>query len=172
MAEVENSPTAVTTQIEHGRGVMESHILRLHPGQEIKSTLEQYVKENDLKAAFIITAVGSVTKATLRFAHDFKTGINEIRTFHRHLEILSLVGTLNDGSHLHISLSDKEGRFGNVIGGHVMGDLIVFTTCEVVIGNTVGLTVHRPFDKATGFPELAVVSCCDGGTKATQIKQS
>jgi uncharacterized protein len=60
---------------------------------------------------------------------------------------------LNEGSHLHISLGDKS---GNVIGGHIMGDLIVFTTCEVVIGNCVGLVVSRPLDAATGFPELAV----------------
>lgn len=69
----------------------------------------------------------------------------------QHLEILSLVGTISEGSHLHIALGDIT---GNVIGGHVMGDLIVFTTCEVVIGECTGWKMLRPFDPQTGFPEL------------------
>lgn len=45
------------------------------------------------------------------------------------LEILSLVGTLSGGhGHLHISLSDSEGR---VVGGHLIGDDEIFTTVEV-----------------------------------------
>ena len=47
-------------------------------------------------------------------------------------EIVSLVGTLAGEGHLHASLSDHHGC---VIGGHVMGNMIVFTTAEVVIGN-------------------------------------
>ena len=42
--------------------------IRLTPGQEIKSSLIGFVKETKLKSAFVMTCVGSVTKATLRFA--------------------------------------------------------------------------------------------------------
>jgi len=44
-----------------------------------------------------------------------------------HFEIVSLVGTLDpDGQHhLHISISDAN---GNVFGGHVLSDHIVYTT--------------------------------------------
>ena len=68
-------------------------------------------------------------------------------------EIVSLVGTLADEGHLHASLSDKD---GNVIGGHVMGNMKVFTTAEVVIGNCDTLSFIREIDDETGFDELVV----------------
>lgn len=68
-------------------------------------------------------------------------------------EIASLVGTLNPHPHLHICLSDAEGR---TVGGHVLGDLEVFTTAEVVVGEAVGLQFNREMDERTGFPELVV----------------
>lgn len=70
-------------------------------------------------------------------------------------EIVSLVGTLNDGGHLHASLSDKEGK---VVGGHVMGNMIVFTTAEIVIGECSGLAFKRAMDASTGFLELEIES--------------
>ena len=42
--------------------------VRFKPGQELKSTLLQHVESMNLKAAFVLTCVGSVTKATLRMA--------------------------------------------------------------------------------------------------------
>ncbi|KAI3363900.1 hypothetical protein L3Q82_001498 [Scortum barcoo] len=68
-------------------------------------------------------------------------------------EIVSLVGTLNRDAHLHISLSDAEGR---TVGGHVLGDLEVFTTAEVVVGEAADLQFSREMDERTGFPELVV----------------
>lgn len=71
------------------------------------------------------------------------------------MEIVSLVGTLSSigGHHLHISLSTKQ---GNVIGGHVFGEMNVFTTAEVVIGECVDLNFTREFDRQSGFDELVV----------------
>lgn len=71
---------------------------------------------------------------------------------HRH-EIVSLVGTLSAGGHLHVALSDAQ---GHVVGGHVLGDMVVFTTAEIVVGDCSELKFTRPFDPRTGFPELAV----------------
>lgn len=68
-------------------------------------------------------------------------------------EIVSLVGTLNNGGHLHAALSDGEGR---VVGGHVLGDMVVFTTAELVIGECESLQFEREFDEETGFDELTV----------------
>lgn len=47
--------------------------------------------------------------------------------FKGHFEIVSLVGTVDpDGQHhLHISISDAD---GNVFGGHVLSDHIIYTT--------------------------------------------
>lgn len=68
-------------------------------------------------------------------------------------EIVSLVGTLNPDAHLHVCLSDT---LGGTVGGHVLGDLEVFTTAEVVVGEAVDLQFTREMDEQTGFPELVV----------------
>ncbi len=80
--------------------------------------------------------------------------VEPVRTFDEHFEILSLVGTVSGGNgHLHISLGRHD---GSVIGGHVMGDHIVYTTAEVVMGECCGLEYNREFDEASGWPELVV----------------
>ncbi len=64
------------------------------------------------------------------------------------------MGTLSgDDDHLHITLGTED---GSTIGGHVMGDLIIFTTAEVVIGECVDLQYGRADDAETGFPELTI----------------
>lgn len=68
-------------------------------------------------------------------------------------EIVSLVGTLSPDAHLHICLSDAEGK---TVGGHALGDLEVFTTAEVVVGEGLHLHFSRVMDDRTGFPELLV----------------
>ena len=52
--------------------------MRLKPGQEIKKCLEDFVLENELKAAFVLTCCGSVTKATLRFAANKNNETNRV----------------------------------------------------------------------------------------------
>jgi predicted DNA-binding protein with PD1-like motif len=42
--------------------------VRFGPGVELKSELMNFVADRNLKAAFVMTCVGSLTKATLRFA--------------------------------------------------------------------------------------------------------
>lgn len=66
---------------------------------------------------------------------------------------MSLVGTLSGGGHIHASLSD---RHGNVVGGHVIGNLKVFTTAEIVIGECTAMTFQRPICSESGFDELSV----------------
>jgi len=64
------------------------------------------------------------------------------------------VGTLSqDGSHLHITLSDEE---GNCIGGHVKEGCLVYVTAEIVIVELDGVNFSREFDKETGFKELVI----------------
>uniref|UniRef100_A0A3P8TA92 PPC domain-containing protein n=1 Tax=Amphiprion percula TaxID=161767 RepID=A0A3P8TA92_AMPPE len=129
------------------------HAVRFGPGQELLGSLQAFVEERRLRAPFIITCVGSVTKATLRLANATATNTNEVMHLTGRFEIVSLVGTLNPEAHLHISLADGEGR---TIGGHVLGDLEVFTTAEVVVGEAVDLQFTREMDQQTGFPELVV----------------
>ena len=47
---------------------MQCYPVRLHPGQDIKAELLDFVRRANLQAAFVITCVGSVTSAKLRMA--------------------------------------------------------------------------------------------------------
>lgn len=130
------------------------HAVRLEPGQEIKSALLEFVRSRGLRAAFVMTCVGSVTSATLRLANATASNRNEIVTIDKRCEIVSLVGTFDaeGGCHLHASLSDEAGV---TVGGHVM-EMTVFTTAELVLGEATGLVFGRTMDDRTGFPELSV----------------
>lgn len=136
---------------------LKTYAFRLRPNQDLNKELDDFVRKNDLKAAFIMTCVGSLTKATIRMAFDknFDIENNRVKTLEQHMEIVSLVGTLSSkgGHHLHISLSDKD---GNLVGGHVFGELNVFTTAEVVIGECVDYIFEREDDHESGFKELVV----------------
>ncbi|XP_055005146.1 bifunctional protein GlmU-like [Boleophthalmus pectinirostris] len=127
--------------------------LRVGPGSELLSSLQDFVDQNRLRAPFIVTCVGSVTSARLRLAHATADNTNQVLELSGHFEIVSLVGTLNPEAHLHLSLSDSR---GHTVGGHVLGNLKVFTTAEVVIGEAQDLSFTREMDPQTGFPELVV----------------
>ncbi|KAG8444001.1 hypothetical protein GDO86_009257 [Hymenochirus boettgeri] len=139
--------------VQGGPSPLSVYALRLGPGEEILTSLFKFVKEKRLKAPFVITCVGSVTKATLRLANCDALNTNEIIHLRERLEIVSLVGTLNEEAHLHVSLADK---IGKTIGGHALGDLEVFTTAEIVIGELSNLEFTREMDEHTGFPELVI----------------
>lgn len=123
--------------------------LRLKPDQDLKQSLKTFAKEQNLKAGFIITAIGSLKQATLRFANQ---SVNTVLS--DKFEILSLNGTLaTSGIHLHISISNKEGK---VIGGHLDNGCIIYTTAEIVIGASKDLTFTRAIDQQTGYKELEI----------------
>ncbi|XP_060907457.1 bifunctional protein GlmU-like [Labrus mixtus] len=136
-----------------GGSPLQVHAVRFGPGQELLGSLQAFVKEAGLKAPFIMSCVGSVTKATLRLANATASNTNEVLHLSGRYEIVSLVGTLNPEAHLHICLADAE---GGTVGGHVLGGLEVFTTAEVVIGEATQLRFERELDEQTGFPELVV----------------
>lgn len=54
-----------------------------------------------------------------------------------------------------MSMSNSEGY---VFGGHVIGDVIVHTTAEVVVGNCTAAVMAREHDKRTGYKELILKS--------------
>ena len=128
---------------------IKSTAVRLCPGDDLKSQLAKLASDNRLRAASVISAVGSLTKATLRLA-----GGSESKTFQGKHEILSLTGTLSiDGIHLHMSLANSNGQ---TIGGHLMEGCTIFTTAEIVIVELNDLVFKREFCEDTGFTELNV----------------
>merc|ERR1711874_639342 len=87
-------------------------------------------------------------------SHTAEDGDSKVVKFQEHFEICSLVGTLVlSGAHLHIALGRED---GSTVSGHVVGDLTVFTTAEVVIGECVDVVFSRKYDDRTGFNELNI----------------
>ncbi|MCY6370810.1 PPC domain-containing DNA-binding protein [Clostridium ganghwense] len=128
---------------------MKTYSIRLIRGQDLKEELINFTRENNIKAGCILTCVGCVTRATLRMANA-----SLIKDFENNYEIVSLVGTLcKDGVHLHISLSDKDGK---VIGGHMKENCLVGTTAEIIIGELENVNFTREFDEQTGYDELNI----------------
>lgn len=126
---------------------------RLKPGQDLKTGIEEIIKENNIESGFIATCVGSLHKVTMRMA-GAQPDKQDIRTMEGHFEIVSLVGTVSvSGTHLHISVSDEN---GDVIGGHLKEGSIVTTTAEIVIGYDNDVKFNRIHDNTTGFEELSV----------------
>lgn len=52
-----------------------------------------------------------------------------------------------------MTLSDAQGK---TLGGHVIGDMVVYTTAEVVIGECSEAVFRREPDPKTGYDELVV----------------
>lgn len=130
---------------------METLTLRLHPDQDLKTELDRVMDKRGIEAACILTCVGSLTVAVLRFANQERPQVLE-----GHFEIVSLTGVLSKhGSHYHIAIADEEGRS---YGAHLMEGCKVYTTAEIVIGIIPNCSFLRTFDPQTGYPELEIVS--------------
>lgn len=123
--------------------------LRLSPGQDIKTEIQLAVKKLGWKAACVVTCVGSLNQAHLRFANQPSGSLVPGK-----LEILSLSGTLSaESCHLHLSVADSTGK---TTGGHLLEGNLVYTTAEVVLLHLTDLEFNRETDPATGFKELKI----------------
>ena len=110
-------------------------------------SVERYLHLHLLEAAWMVTAVGSLTAYGIRMANR-NIAANGFGFF----EILSVTGTLSIyGVHLHICIADAE---GNSIGGHLMEGCIIYTTDELVIGSSAILKFTCELDGA--FKELKI----------------
>lgn len=125
--------------------------LRLHPGQDLKIEIDRLLAQQEIEAACILTCVGSLTTAVLRFANQETSA-----RLDGHFEIVSLTGVLSKhGSHYHIAIADER---GTTYGAHLMDGCKIYTTAEIVIGIMPDYSFLRKFDPETGYPELEVVS--------------
>jgi predicted DNA-binding protein with PD1-like motif len=125
------------------------YIFRLNPGEDLRKSIEAFVKEKNIIAGWINTCVGSLTDYTIRFANQ-----QEGNNGSGHFEIVSLTGTVSvNGSHLHISISDSTGK---TIGGHLLDGCKIYTTAEIVIGSTTAYEFTRMKDGTTEWEELQV----------------
>jgi predicted DNA-binding protein with PD1-like motif len=123
--------------------------VRLFPGEDLRRALEAAATAHGIEAAFVLSGIGSLCDARLRFA-----GAAEPHAIAGDLEILTLSGTIaGAASHLHATLSDAGGA---VVGGHVAYGCTIRTTAEVLLAPLDEWRFTREPDPATGYAELAM----------------
>ncbi|MBK8267371.1 MAG: DNA-binding protein [Planctomycetes bacterium] len=128
---------------------MQTHALRLTPGRDLRAELESFTRNHNIQAGCILTAVGSLTRANLRYGGNSEGAVTT-----GDLEIVSLVGTLSsDGPHLHLAVADESGK---VTAGHMLEGCTIRTTAEIVIGELEGVAFSRAEDPRTGHRELKI----------------
>jgi predicted DNA-binding protein with PD1-like motif len=128
---------------------MEPLPLRLTPGLDLRQALEEAVAAAGGHAGFVVSGIGSLSAATIRFA-----GIERPELLNGDWEILSLAGSIcANGAHLHMSIADGQGR---VLGGHVGHGCIIRTTAEVLVLLVPGWSFARELDHSTGYKELVI----------------
>ncbi len=126
---------------------MQALPLRLHPGDDLRASVVAALLASGHQAGFVLQGIGSLSVAQLRYA-----GQPAASVLRGDLEILTLAGSLSaDGAHLHMSVSDAQGR---VYGGHVGAGCIVRTTAELLLALLPGQRFTREHDARTGYPEL------------------
>lgn len=136
---------------------MQTLPIRLNPGQDLRTAIEAAVRGANCRAAFVLSGIGSLSSAGLRFA-----GAEQPRRLTGDMEILSLSGTVafngtgegaRSSSHLHMALSTASGE---VFGGHVAPGCTVRTTAEVLLALLPEWEFSREPDAATGYLELQI----------------
>jgi len=128
---------------------MENYTFRLPAGRDLLDSIDAFVMQKQIEAGCILSAVGSLTHATLRLANHNK--YNEYDGF---FEIVSITGTVSmNGSHVHISISNGDGI---TIGGHLVSGCKIYTTAEIVIAVFPDVVYKREFAEDSGYDELVV----------------
>ena len=125
------------------------HAIRLKPGQDLRKEIEKFVAREKITAGYIATCVGSLTQTNIRYANQQNGAM-----MNGHFEIVSLTGTIStNGCHLHISVSDSTGK---TIGGHLLDKNLIYTTAEIVFGESKDLLFTREKDGSTPWEELQI----------------
>jgi hypothetical protein len=126
-----------------------THALRLKPGDDLLKSMLDFAKQKGIKAGWVSTVVGSLTRYQLRMANQSSPTVGE-----GFFEIVSVTGTFaENGAHLHISISDGTGK---TIGGHLLEGCTIYTTAEIVLQSTSDYKFIRENDGTTPYKELQI----------------
>lgn len=125
-------------------------VLRLHPGDDLVDAIMEFSRRHSIQAGGVVTCVGSLSHARLRFANQKE--YEDLNNKGAHFEIVSLVGTFSTtGGHFHLSLANEKGE---VFGGHANSGNKIYTTAELIIVEGVDWMFRREQDPVTGYKEL------------------
>ena len=130
---------------------MQNYTFRLTPGQDLFDSIQAFVMKKQVQAGCVLSGVGSLRHATLRLANREYNS-----EYEGPFEIVSITGTVSvHGSHLHISISDGDGR---TLGGHFESGCKIYTTAEIVIAGFNDVVYKRELAADSGYEELTVYS--------------
>jgi predicted DNA-binding protein with PD1-like motif len=125
------------------------HVFRLKPHEDLRQSIMDFAKRNQIRAGVIVTCVGSLEQYNIRFANQANGDTQK-----GYFEIVSLTGTFNESSmHLHLAVSDKTGK---TIGGHLLENNLIYTTAEIAIAALHDVEFDRETDSTYGYKELVV----------------
>jgi predicted DNA-binding protein with PD1-like motif len=129
---------------------MKIYTFRLKPGRDLFDSIETFVADKKIEAGCVLSSVGSLTHATLRFAN--RGYYNE---YDGHFEVVSMTGTVStNGSHIHVSISDGNGV---TTGGHLVSGCKIYTTAEIVLAEFDDVIYkHELLENDSGYEELVV----------------
>ena len=128
---------------------MRNYTFRLKSGHDLFDSIASFVQEKNIQAGCVLSGVGSLTHVSLRLAN--RDYFSEYDGF---FEIVSITGTVSiHGSHLHISVSDGDGR---TIGGHLESGCKIYTTAEIVLAVFGDVVYKREFAEDSVYDELVV----------------
>jgi predicted DNA-binding protein with PD1-like motif len=124
---------------------------RLKHGADLLQELTRIVNEENIRTGSI-SGIGGLMRGAVAF-YNQQTRQYERIELNESLEITSLAGNVSVSKerpfpHVHITLSDKQGR---AFGGHLTQGCEIWA-CEVVIQEFEGGTLAREFDETTGLP--------------------
>ena len=126
------------------------HVFRLRPGDDLLGGIRAYVNANHIQAGVLLSSVGSLTQASIRYANQPEAHIHT-----GHFEIVSITGTVEEGGeHVHLSISTGQ---GTMIGGHLMTGCKIYTTSEITLAELIGVRFTRETDtQGSGWDELKI----------------
>ncbi|WP_280448622.1 PPC domain-containing DNA-binding protein [Nocardia brasiliensis] len=128
---------------------MKAHVLQLRAGADILISLDEYVRENDIGAGYLLTCVSGLSEAVLRMP-----GTKESQTLTGDMKIVTAQGTVSpDGCRIHFAVADLTGA---VTGGQLVQGCIVRMTAEIVIIEDETRRFTRESDADTGHKELVI----------------
>ncbi len=144
--------------------------LKLDPGSDPRQRLEQEARERGF-SGFVVSAVGNLSRTSLRFPGQPRPTVLEGEH-----EIISLTGSVDpEGVHLHLSVSDGEGR---VTGGHLETGSRVHTGAELLVALVQPAAIAAPFPASQGVTqprpaeprvEVAVLPGCPFSARALRM---
>ena len=126
-------------------GLGRAFILRLDHGDYVLESIVGLIKEENLKDAVVVSAIGTLDKCKLHMV--FTTGYPPVEHFEywedKPLELSSIDGVIADGKpHLHAVVSDHERAYS----GHLEEGCRVLYLAEIVIIELKSSDLVRAYD--------------------------